>query len=202
MSPRRISVFPITHALYVAVTAKPTPSDFSSGTDAPNRPVEMVSRYDASVFCNMPSMAEGRAPVYTISGSTKPPDWGTVPSEWDDPARVEWDAATMNLAADGYRLPTEAEWMWAAMGATSGHDYPRSVVYTTGYLKALAGSKRVEQHQRLRVVLVKFAQQNTYSRDEASERAWAVRQERESVGVDVELVRVVPSRTALGPDRA
>ena len=30
--------------------------------------------------------------------------------------------------------------MWAAMGATSGHDYPGSGDYTTGYTKAFAGS--------------------------------------------------------------
>ena len=30
--------------------------------------------------------------------------------------------------------------MWAAMGSTSGHGYPGSGVYTTGYLKAFAGS--------------------------------------------------------------
>ena len=41
------------------------------------------------------------------------------------------DAATANWAATGYRLPTEMEWMWAAMGATGG---------TTGYTKAFAGS--------------------------------------------------------------
>ena len=36
----------------------------------------------------------------------------------DDPVqRVSWDAATAGWDADGYRLPTEMEWMWAAMGA-------------------------------------------------------------------------------------
>ena len=36
----------------------------------------------------------------------------------DDPVqRVSWDAATADWDADGYRLPTEMEWTWAAMGA-------------------------------------------------------------------------------------
>ena len=81
-------------------------------------------------------MVEGKIPVYTIAGSTDPADCGDVPTDSNE----TWDVAVMNVAADGYRLPTDAEWMWAAMGATSGHDYPGSGVYTTGYLKGLAGS--------------------------------------------------------------
>lgn len=136
VSPFRMSVFAITQAQYVSVTGKANPSGFSSGADAPSRPVETVSWYDALVFCNMLSIAEGKTPVYSIAGSTNPADWGAVPGGGD----ATWNAAIMNLAADGYRLPTEAEWMWAAMGATSGHGYPGSGVYTTGYLKAFAGS--------------------------------------------------------------
>jgi len=36
-----------------------------------------------------------------------------------------------NWSASGYRLPTEMEWMWAAMGARDG---------TTGYLKSFSGA--------------------------------------------------------------
>ena len=132
-----MSVSPITQAQYVAVTGKANPSSFDSGANAPNRPVERVSWYDALVFSNMPSMAEGKTPVYTIDGSTDPDDWGPVPTS---SSNATWDAVAMNLAADGYRLPTDAEWMWAAMGATSGHDYSGSGVQTTGYLKAFPGS--------------------------------------------------------------
>ena len=134
--PFYMSTNEITQAQYVAVTGKTNPSYFTEGEDAWTRPVERVNWYDALVFCNMLSIAEGKTPVYTIGGSTNPAHWGEVPITSD----ATWDAATMNLMADGYRLPTEAECMWAAMGATSGHDYPGSGTYTTGYLKAFAGS--------------------------------------------------------------
>lgn len=43
---------------------------------------------------------------------------------------------TANWEADGYRLPTEMEWMWAAMGADSES---LGKINRTGYLKAFAG---------------------------------------------------------------
>ncbi len=83
-----------------------------TGEDVLNTPVNYVNWYDALVYCNKLSIKEKLTPCYSINDSTDPDSWGTVPTS----SNSTWNAATCNFEADGYRLPTEAEWEWLARG--------------------------------------------------------------------------------------
>ena len=143
MSNFYIGKFEVTQKEWIEVMGS-NPSAFKGD----NLPVESVNWYDCVEYCNKRSIKGGFTPYYTIDKNKKDPH------NEDDTDNVKW-TVTINPGANGYRLPTVAEWEYAAGGGQMSKSYTYSgsdAVDTVAWYWKNSGDKFLEGFWNFRVI--------------------------------------------------
>ena len=115
-----IGAYEVTQSLFYAVMGY-NPSNLNSSYSDDNLyPVNNITWYEAIAFCNKLSALQGLTPCYSIGAIS---DWANIKkSDIPTSSNSTWNAATLNQNANGYHLPTEAQYEFAARGGNPSAD--------------------------------------------------------------------------------
>lgn len=105
--------------------SKNTEQNLATDEVQENRPVENISWYDAVYYCNALSNKTGKICAYKIEIA-----------EIDRTGSITSATVELDITANGYRLPTEAEWEFAARGG--------GLVAATDWYYNYSGSNKID----------------------------------------------------------